>query len=66
MSQGTQPLALCSWHVFLDRAHPDVEAAIVIEGGRISAVCPRDELALIALGARIQDYGDAFFVSRIP
>lgn len=60
MSQGTQPLALCSRHVFLDRAHPDVEAAIVIEGGRISAVCSRDELAGISPKARIQDYGDAF------
>ena len=52
---------ITSNHVYLDRAHPDVRAAVVIEGTRVRAVCAPEDVSRVAGDdARVRDYGDAF------
>lgn len=52
--------AICSKHVFLDQRHPDVAAALLVEGDRIRAVCAPDELDALAPDVDVRDYGEAF------
>ena len=52
---------ITSNHVYLDRSHADVRAAIVIEGSRIRAVCaPEDAPFVAGDDASVRDFGDAF------
>lgn len=48
-------------HVFLDEGHPDVRAAIVVDGARVRAVCAPEEVPHLAgEGVYVRDFGDAF------
>ncbi len=48
-------------HVYLDAGRPDVRAAVVVDGGRVRAVCaPEDVSRHAGEGFSVRDFGDAF------
>lgn len=48
-------------HVYLDAGRPDVRAAVVVDGGRVRAVCaPEDVSRHAGEGFSARDFGDAF------
>lgn len=51
--------AICSKHVYLDCAHPDEEATLLIEGERIAEVLPGRDCAGVP-GGKARDFGEAF------
>jgi predicted amidohydrolase YtcJ len=56
-----QTTVITSDHVYTDAAHPDRPLAVVVEGGRVRELLPRDRARELSVeGADVRDYGDAF------